>query len=304
MADPMLERATEKSFAGYPTRDEPDVGAEWLSRFVRQMRDEGRVGSSTLDAYTFDIRLLVRWSATERKTLLALDSCDLARYLKERLGQGTRASTLGRQLSSWRCFYAFLVRQGVLEGNPTASVCAPEVPRREPRGFPESVITALLRPEFSPDAASASAYRARRDHAIVWTLYAADLSVSDVRLLRWLQIDEQVMVIHVPIRNRTTRRSVLDARSLSVLRELRTCAATAGAEQEVSPYCFPTASGLPMSRQGLCHVVRRWARESGVKEVVTPSMLRQSGRPAKRRVPAAGARGEPGASVHCHMESL
>ncbi len=299
----MLEPATEKSFPGYPTGGEPDLGAEWLSRFVRQMRDEGRVGSSTLDAYTFDIRLLLRWGSTEGKTLLALGAGDLSRYLRERLGHGTQASTLGRQLSSWRCFYTFLVRQRVLEVNPTASVCAPQMRRRELRGIPENFLRVLLQPGFGPDASAAAAYRARRDHAIVWTLYAADLCVSDVRLLRWLQIDEQVMVINVPIRNRTTRRAVLDARSLRVLRALRTCAATAGAEQEVSPYCFPTASGLPMSRQGLCHVVRRWARQSGVKDVVTPSMLRQSGRAAKRQSPPAAARGEPAAAVHCQVEA-
>lgn len=298
----MLERATGKSCADYATGGEPDPSAEWLARFGRHKREEGRVGSSTLDAYTFDIGLLARWGTTEGKTLLALGNGDLSRYLNERLGQGTQASTLGRQLSSWRCFYTFLVRQGVLEVNPTASVRPPQMPRREPRGIPESFLRVLLRPGFGPDASAASDYRARRDHAIVWTLYATDLCVSDVRLLRWLQVDEQMMAIHVPRRKRTTRRVVLDARSLRVLKALRTCAATAGAEQEASSYCFPTASGLPMSRQGLCHVVRRWARESGVQEVVTPSMLRQSGRAAKRQSPAEAARGEPVASVHRQAE--
>ena len=33
-----------------------------------------------------------------------------------------------------------------------------------------------------------------------------------------------------------------------------------------------------MSRQALCHVVRKWAADWGSPEVVTPSMLRQAGR--------------------------
>ena len=54
-------------------------------------------------------------------------------------------------------------------------------------------------------------YRVRRDQAIVWTLYATGLGVSDVRLLRWAQIDDKLLVISVPVRNRPVRTVRLDA---------------------------------------------------------------------------------------------
>ena len=234
--------------------------------------------ATTLEAYTCDIALLSRWAVKEQISLLRLTSADLARYLSERLERGTHASTMARQLSSWRRFYAFLVNQRALAANPAEAVCTPRVARHGPRQVPDALLSKLLRPGSGRDASSGSAYKAQRDRAIVWTLYATGLGVSDVRLLRWAQIDEKLLVIKVPHRNGPPRSVVLDARSRAVFRALRGCAATARPEQGISPYCFPTASGLPMSRQALCHAVRKWAGDCGWAEVVTPSMLRQTGR--------------------------
>jgi site-specific recombinase XerD len=254
-----------------------------MDRFVQRMRDEHRVRPGTLDAYSGDIAMLSRWAAQEQRSLLGLAGADLARYLRERFEQGTRASTLERQLSGWRRFYAFLVKQGALAANPAAAVRGLRVARHEPRQVPDDVLRRLLRPEFGRDAFSMAAYRARRNHAIVWILYATGLNVSDVRLLRWSQIDEKLRVINVPVRNNPARSVPLDANSLAVFKALRHCAGTAAPDQAGSVWCFPTASGLPMSRQALCHAVRKWVRDCGSAEVVTPSMLRQSGRVQQTR---------------------
>lgn len=277
MAVVMLEHVTENLSARAATSGKPGVSSQWVARFSHRMRAEHRVRASTLEAYTCDIALLSRWAAKEQINLLRISSADLVRYLSERLDQGAHASTMARQLSSWRRFYAFLVKQGALAVNPAAAVCAPRAARHGPRQVPDHVLRKLFQRGSGRDASSGSAYRAQRDHAIVWTLYATGLGVSEVRLLCWSQIDEKLLVINVPQRNGPPRSVVLDARSLAVFKALHGCAATAGSEQGPSPYCFPTASGLPMSRQALCHAVRKWAGDCGWMEVVTPSMLRQTG---------------------------
>jgi integrase/recombinase XerD len=124
-------------------------------------------------------------------------------------------------------------------------------------------------------------------------LYGTNLGISDIRLLRWQQIDELWQVIRVPIRNGEVRSFVLEHALLAGLKALRSLAANTDLDEADNPYCFPTASGLPMTRQAFCHVVRKWARQCGRVEVVTPSALRRAGRlyQAQRRrlrpVPAA-----------------
>jgi site-specific recombinase XerD len=276
--DVVLVQVTAKLSADTASSGEADSSSQWVARFAQATLEEHRVRASTLEAYTLDVAMLSGWAAKQKRNLLGLTGGDLARYLRERLEQGTHASTASRQLSSWKRFYSFLVDQGALAASPAAAVRAPRVTRHEPRQVPDDLLSKLLRPASGRDASAGSAYRARRDHAIVWTLYATGLGVSDVRLLRWPQIDEELHVIEVPDRNGPARSLVLDTQSLAVFKALRESAGAAGPEQGASYYCFPTASGLPMSRQALCHVVRKWAGDCGSAEVVTPSMLRQTGR--------------------------
>jgi site-specific recombinase XerD len=260
------------------SHDEPASAAGWLGLFTERTLAERRVRASTVEAYALDLAMVSRWAAGKSKDLLQLDPADLRSYAGERLEQGIAPSTLSRHLSSCRRFYAFLVSQGVLPVNPAAGVVAPAQTRHPPRLVPDDVLGKLLRARVRQAVSPGSAYRSRRDHIIVWMLYETRLGVSDIRVLRWRQIDEQRQLIRVPVRGGTERSFVLDARLLAALKALRGAVAMAGFDRTESAYCFPTACGLPMTRQALCHVVRKRAREFGPQADVTPSALRQSGR--------------------------
>jgi integrase len=156
-------------------------------------------------------------------------------------------------------------------------VTAPRVTRRRRRLVPDDVLGRVLRPRPLLVASAAAACRAQRDYVIICMLYDTALGISDIRLLRWPQINEQWKVVVVPGRNGVSRSSVLNARLLEALQELRRRTAAWGFDAGDTPYCFPTSTGLPMSRQALCFAVRKWAEQCGPQEVITPSTLRQTG---------------------------
>ena len=56
----------------------------------------------------------------------------MRRFLAERHGHDAAAS-LGRKLAALRAFFRYLVREGVLEADPSAGIPAPRTPRRLPR---------------------------------------------------------------------------------------------------------------------------------------------------------------------------
>lgn len=253
-------------------------GAEWVALFTQSALRERQVSASTLEAYTLDLAMLSRWAAGQERHLLELTTTDLTRYFVERAAQGTQPSTLARHLSSFRRFYSFLASHEAIVVNPAANVLVPQALRQEAGLLRDDVVHSLLRAPRGQFPSPAAAYRAQRDHAIVCMLYGTGLGITDVRLLRWQQIDEHCHVIRVPLRNGALRSHVLDAVLLAVLRTLHEAAAMNGLNPACSAYCFPTASGLPMTRQALCHLVRKWASGCGQDQVVTPSSLRQTGR--------------------------
>lgn len=251
--------------------------SQWLEVFTHRGLEKRRVSASTREAYGLDVTMLSRWAVTQNKHLLSLDTDDLTRYLRERFRQGTHPSTLARHLSSCRRFYAFLVSQGVVTHNPAEIVTAPRVARLRRRLVTDDVLGRVLRPQPPLAASAASACRAQRDYVIVRMLYDTALGISDIRLLRWPQINEQWSVVVVPGRNGVPKSFVLNAKLLDALKELRRCTAAWGFDAGDTPYCFPTSTGLPMSRQALCFVVRKWAGQCGPQAVITPSTLRQTG---------------------------
>lgn len=253
------------------------IASQWLEVFTQRCLAERRASASTREAYTLDVTMLSRWAISQDKHLLSLNAHDLTRYLSERYRSGTHPSTLARQLSSCRGFYVFLLSQGVGTHNPAESVAAPRVTPRRRRLVPDDVLGRVLRPRNAPVASAASAFRAQRDYVIVCMLYDTPLGISEIRLLRWQQINDQWKVVVVPGRNGVSRSCVLTARLLEALKELHGRTAAWGFDAGDTPYCFPTSSGLPMSRQALCFAVRKWAEQCEPEAVITPSTLRQTG---------------------------
>lgn len=283
MTPPLLAHASGCAPTGTTARGQSVPGLvsavpDWVSRFTRVAMQERHVSPSTIEAYKLDLTMLARWAAERQKDLLTLTTGDLDQYVVTRIAQGTNPSTLARHLSSFRCFYGFLVGQRGLATNPAAGVHVRQLPRRNATLVRDDLLTVMLRPPSRDYPSRAAAYRARRDHAIICMIYGTAIGISDVRLLRWDQIDLGARVGWLSVRNTQQERFVLNASVVAALRNLPRDLAVAGFESATSGYCFPTASGLPMTRQALCHTVRKWTRERGLTEVITPSALRQTGK--------------------------
>ncbi|MEO7386999.1 MAG: site-specific integrase [Gammaproteobacteria bacterium] len=252
-------------------------GSDWIALFTQGAARDRRVSANTLDAYARDLASLSRWAADQERDLLEFATADLARYVLDRTAQGRQPSTLARHLSTFRRFYAFLVSRGVMAVNPGATVVAPQDRRLASGLVQDEVLRSVLRPTGRQFVSPAAAYRAERDRTMVWMLYSTRLGISDVRLLTWGQVDEHRAIVRAPLRTGAVRSYGLDTTLLAALRTLRQAGDRAGFVPGDRAYCFATASGLPMTRQALCHLVRKWATDCGQAEPVTPSALRHTG---------------------------
>ena len=261
------------------------VAGHWLERFIHCAVADHGVSANTREAYTLDITVVRRWAERRGQDLLKLSSADLAEYVRERSEEGLHASTLARHISSCRRFFDFLVAAGCRGDNPALGI---RVRRQQPHDSTVPVsaeaVKQLLSPPSTENLPPITAYRRWRDHAIVCLLYGTRLGVSDVRLLRWDQVNLSARTINVEGRAGSVKAMPMTAITASSLVALREAALQAAPEIANAPYCFPTTARLPMSRQALCYTVRKWSRERGDHSVVTPSMLRRSGRVATRRV--------------------
>src|SRR5690606_40422495 len=94
--------------------------AEVIDRFLDAVWMERGLSPNTLSAYRADLTALDRWLQARGTSSIAAKRADLLAFIAWRVESGARPRSTARQLSSFRRFYRYLVRDGALKEDPTA----------------------------------------------------------------------------------------------------------------------------------------------------------------------------------------
>jgi integrase/recombinase XerC len=152
-----------------------------LQRFDLHLRAERSLSPHTVRAYASDLRQFAALCGAKAPAKLRAD--DVRRFLAERHGHDAAAS-LGRKLAALRAFFRFLVREGVLEADPSAGIPAPRAKQRLPRPLAVDDCQVLMSPAEKGDGASEV-----RDAAMAELLYGAGLRVGELVALDVRDLD-------------------------------------------------------------------------------------------------------------------
>src|SRR5690606_35780442 len=115
--------------------------------------------------------------------LIRATRADILDYIAWRVEGGAKPRSTARQLSSFRRFYRYLLREGVISQDPTAQIAMPKIGRALPESLTEEEVEALL---AAPVVAEALGHR---DRAMLEILYATGVRVSELINLRMSQIN-------------------------------------------------------------------------------------------------------------------
>lgn len=143
---------------------------------------ERGLAKNSLAAYRRDLE---RYEAYLRRQGLndarAVDEATVSQYVdhlkRARDAEGRprfAPSSIARALVAVRSFHRFCVDEGFLEADPSEEVGAPRVPQGLPKALTEAEVDALL------EAVEGDGPRALRDRAILETLYATGVRISEL----------------------------------------------------------------------------------------------------------------------------
>jgi integrase/recombinase XerD len=102
-----------------------------------------------------------------------------------------KPASIARALVAVRSFHRFCVDEGLVEQDPSEEVGAPRVPQGLPKALTETEVNALL------DAVEGDDPRARRDRAILETLYATGVRISELVGLDRADLDLEDALVRV-----------------------------------------------------------------------------------------------------------
>ena len=248
------------------------TAAELIDAFCDQVWLQDGLAASSLASYRRD---LATWSAwLERhahKSLLAAERTDVEAFLAAQFQKKAKIASINRRLSTLRRFYRLHAAQATIGADPTLRVKSPKLPRSLPRNLSEDQVAALL---GAPDTGTPLGLR---DRAMLETLYATGLRVSELVGLKLSQVSLDMGVVRVLGKDNKERLVPLGEEAIDWLK--RYCA-TARAElggDAKADAVFVTARRGPMTRQAFWQLIKRHAATAGIaRTALSPHTLRHA----------------------------
>lgn len=242
-----------------------------LDEFCDVLWLEDGLSKNTLESYRRDLRQFAVWIEKRGVAgLLAAGKADVLAYLAHRMAKGTKARSSARLLSSFKRFYRHAVRSGKLEGDPTLTIDAPALPRGLPKTLSEADVEALL---GAPDVRVPLGLR---DRAMLETLYATGLRVSELVGLSVAQVSRDAGVVRVMGKGAKERLVPLGEEALSWIGRYLDEGRPELLAGRVAEAMFVTSRGDAMTRQAFWYLIKRYARQAGVVKPISPHVLRHA----------------------------
>jgi integrase/recombinase XerD len=241
-----------------------------IDKFLDTIWMERGLSVNTLGAYRADLMVLKRWLANRDKSLIYATRADLLAFIAWRAKEGAKPRSTARQLSSFRRFYRFLLRESVIGEDPTLKIDMPKIGRSLPRSLTENEVNALL---AAPDTHDPLGHR---DRTMLEVLYATGLRVTELINLKQSEINLNQGVLRVSGKGERERMIPIGDEAQDWLREF-----IAGPRVEIllerqTDYLFPTRRGDRMTRQAFWHIIKRYAEKAGVRQKMSPHSLRHA----------------------------
>lgn len=247
------------------------AGDDLLDLFCDALWLEDGLSRGTLQSYRADLTQFADWlSRQSGRALPEAQRADLLDYLAYKFARKAKPRTTSRLLSSLKRFYAYLLRQGRIEVDPTLRIEAPKLPRSLPKILTEDDVERLLQ------APNLDTPRGLRDRAMLETLYASGLRVSELVGLSLRQVSHDSGVVRVMGKGAKERLVPLGEEALAWLERYLREARGALLAGRASEALFITGRGGGMTRQMFWQLVKRYAVVAGIVTEISPHSLRHA----------------------------
>ena len=246
--------------------------AELLDEFSDALWLEDGLSRNTLDSYRRDLNKFADWLAANRSaTLLQTTHADIQGYLGHLLlKQKAKASSTGRNISSLKRLFRYLLRQGKITIDPILQIDTPKLPRNLPKSLSEADVELLLN---APDTQTPLGLR---DRTMLEVLYATGLRVSELVTLRVTQVSLDMGVVRVMGKGSKERLVPLGEVALDWLRRYLADGRTVLLGRQTCDAMFVTARAEAMTRQMFWYLIKKHARHCGLTISLSPHTLRHA----------------------------
>lgn len=236
-----------------------------IDEYHRYVTAEKGLSANTWDAYQRDLKFFFK-DFPEKKTVEDLMGTDLNEFYQNQLNYGFSTQTAARRLSAIKNFYMFLKRENLFDDDIL------EIKeKRQNKKLP--VCLSIDDVERLLEAPDLSTNQGIRDRAMLETMYASGLRVSELLSLNISQINFKKKLIKAHGKGAKERLVPLGEYAAEYVRkyidEVRVL--NPGKDTKV---LFLSRLGKPISRVHFFNSVKKYAQIAGIDLEISPHTLR------------------------------
>lgn len=250
------------------TRERP--GQAIADEFCDALWLEDGLSKNTLEAYKRDLLLFAGWLHDQhRKTLYDVTGIDLNAYFAFRHAT-SKATSSNRRLAVLKRFYQYAMRHHRISADPCLKLRSAKQAPRFPKTLSEANVDSLL---SAPDVNTALGLR---DRTMLELMYASGLRVSELVLLKTIEVGMNEGVLRVTGKGNKTRLVPFGEEARGWIERYLKEGRPVILNGKIDDALFVTGLGGPMTRQMFWTLIKKYALKAGITAPLSPHTLRHA----------------------------
>ncbi len=242
-----------------------------LEEFLAYLLMERTLSENTVESYRYDLARMEAFFNQHRVVILDdVTAGLLSEYVRVLFDVGFAASSIQRNVSSLKSYFSFIVSEGELGKDPSELIESPKNTRYLPAVLSVQEVETILE---SVDTRKRGGVR---DRAILETLYATGMRVSEVASFSMEQLLEEERFVRIFGKGSKERIVPIGDIALHWIKQYLELERHLFATPVSDSTVFLNVRGKALSRMGLWKIITSCAKNAGIEKDVSPHTFRHS----------------------------
>ncbi|MBU2540988.1 MAG: site-specific tyrosine recombinase XerD [Candidatus Omnitrophica bacterium] len=244
---------------------------ELINIFLDYLAAERGLAINTIAAYRSDLLNFLNYLKKRGiKSINDVKRDNIRQFMLASRDKGLTANSVSRALVAIKVFYRFLMREKIINKDPSNLIDSPKLWSRLPEVLNLKEVERLLSVPNLRDSAGI------RNKAILELMYGTGIRVSEASNLRQDGLNLDVGFLRCIGKGSKERVVPLGEKAIIAVKRYLNSARTRLSKNKDNEYLFLNRSGNRLSRQSIWKIISRCAREAKIKKKIKPHTLRHS----------------------------
>lgn len=241
-----------------------------ILNFIQYLHQEKKTSKNTEISYERDLRKMSQYLSSQGiHTVGEITATSLNSYVLYLEKEGMKPATISRGIASMKAFFHYLLLNGQIRTDCSASLKAPKIEKKMPSILSTEEMAKLL------EQPSGDTPKEMRDKAMLELLYATGIRVSELISLKVSDVNLQMEYLNCVDAHKERVIPFGNVARDALKRYLQEGRPKLVPDESVD-LLFTNCSGQAMSRQGFWKLIKYYGNKAGIQSEITPHTLRHS----------------------------